>query len=586
MLASARVYLAPNLRCTGAYLNDETEPFPLCFRKAINFTWGPADSRACCLFSCHSPSPMSLSLWNFTIDDTSPFLTYTPYADGSNSGLDKGWEPWYTVSGFISSNGEGGSGDSYHLTSLAGASVNLEFYGTAVYLYGTTNSSYDTTLDNATTTHNPSSSDLLLSILDLEEGHHSVTLTARPTNGSQQLAFDRAVISTPLVENQTPTMDFYDNTDTTMLKYTGDWSSATAAGIPNASVTHPWQETFASGASVEMDIGLGAVAVGVWGMANWGNWLYSVSLDGTETTCNGSTFWKVPNALLFYQGGLDPNTTHKITLTNTSPNMKLALNSMTVYNVTLVENTLAGTTSPSIPSASTSASTSATASTASAHRSVSAGVIVGPIIAVLVVGVVCGFLWWRSRRNRGSTLIPGHNMTGNRYTDQPPLVSTGYPVSSTGYSATSPSSSTAEFISPGATSTYAAPETQVFGPPGARVMTWGPGLASNPHGGDASAPSSVYSPSSNHGSPTVAHSSTYASSSDGTTSTSERQNRPLPTAVPVGKMRTPPPPPPPSAPTELDPSHVDRLVELIAQRIDRGRGQDHDESSPPEYRGY
>jgi hypothetical protein len=59
--------------------------------------------------------------------------------------------------------------------------------------------------------------------------------------------------------SETPTEAFYDNTDKTMLKYSGDWSSSTAPGIPNATVTHSWQETFASGASVEMDIGVGAV---------------------------------------------------------------------------------------------------------------------------------------------------------------------------------------------------------------------------------------------------------------------------------------------------------------------------------------
>jgi hypothetical protein len=59
--------------------------------------------------------------------------------------------------------------------------------------------------------------------------------------------------------SETPTEAFYDNTDKTMLKYNGDWSSSTAPGIPNATVTHSWQETFASGASVEMDIGVGAV---------------------------------------------------------------------------------------------------------------------------------------------------------------------------------------------------------------------------------------------------------------------------------------------------------------------------------------
>ncbi|KAJ6523595.1 hypothetical protein B0H19DRAFT_1386392 [Mycena capillaripes] len=478
---------------------------------------------------------MSMSSWNFTIEDTSPFLSYTPYADGSNSGLTKGWEPWYTTSGFISQNGEGGTGDSYHLTSLDGASVNLNFYGTAVYLYGTTNSSYDTTLDNKAYVHDPPSADLLLSMTGLEEGTHSVTLTARPTNSSQQLAFDRAVISTPLVNNETLSEAFYDNTDTTMLQYSGDWSPATAPGIPNATITHPWQETLAAGASVEMELAAGAVGVSFWGMANWGNWLYTVSVDGSENTYNGSTFWKVPDALLFYQGGLDPTKSHKVTLTNTTPKMKLALNSMRVYNIQLARNaSVTGTTPVASPSASDTVPPSA-------HSSVNAGVIAGPIVAVVLVGLLCGFLWWRSRRNRRVS-IPSHNMgQSDAYTDQSPhsaFPSTGYLVSSTGYPATAPSSTSA-LTSAGAASMYSVPETQVTGPPGATVMTWGPGLASYHDDQDArshpAATSSVYTASYDDG--TVARSSTYAPSSDGTTSDFTERQRPP--GIPVGKMRAP-----------------------------------------------
>lgn len=103
-----------------------------------------------------------------------------------------------------------------------------------------------------------------------------------------------------------------------MLQYNGDWTSGTAPGIPNASVTHPFQETSAQGASVTMDIGLGAVGVSVHTFVDWGNWLVEVvselytcrnscqylqSMDGAAgKTYNASTFWKVPDAVLFFEG--------------------------------------------------------------------------------------------------------------------------------------------------------------------------------------------------------------------------------------------------------------------------------------------
>ncbi|KAJ7492217.1 hypothetical protein FB451DRAFT_1165359 [Mycena latifolia] len=479
-----------------------------------------------------------MSLWNFTIDDTSPFLTYT---DGSNSGLTKGWEPWYTDSGFISENGQGGTGDSYHITSLAGASVNLEFYGTAVYFYGTANGSYDTSLDNAAYTYVPDTPDLLLAITDLKEGTHSVS-----NEGSLHVSF--------LIDfSETPTEAFYDNTDTTTLKYSGDWAQSTAPGIPNATVTHPWQETFAEGASVSMDMGAGAVGVSLWGMANWGNWLYAVSIDGgAENSYNGSTFWKVPDALLFYEGGLDPTKNHTIKLTNTTPKMKLALNSIRVYHIESTQNT-----------------TVAPASVhSSPHSAVSAGVIAGPIIGAVFIALLAGFLWWRSRRNRSRALTSRDLAQSDAYTDRSPhrplFPSTGYATS------TSMTALTATGHSP----TYSVPATQISGPPGSTVMTWGAAPYRDDdqnapsHTGISSSAYSAHSPSSAHSDPPT---SVYAPSSDG------------PAPVLVGKMRAPPPPPPPVS-TGLDAPDVDRLIELIAQRIDQGRGP-HDETSPPEYRG-
>ncbi|KAJ7750231.1 hypothetical protein B0H16DRAFT_1887848 [Mycena metata] len=516
------------------------------------------------------------SLWNYTIDDASPFLTYLPYADGSNSGLNKGWTPWYTKTGYLVQNAAAGDGDSYHITSLPGASVTLNFYGSAAFFYGTSNTTYSVTVDNqpAVSSEAPRSDlNLLFAINDLKEGTHSVTLTAgQPSSGagSPQLAFDRAIISTPLINNQIPSELFYDNTDITMFKYNGDWSSGTGPGIPNSTVTHPFHQTFAQGSSVELDIDIGAVAVALWGVGDWGNGLYNVTLDGSEIAYNGSTFWEVPDSLLFYGGGLDPNKTHKLVVTQTSPSNpdKLALNSLRVYNISVAQNIA------SSPSASSAPANMSSASTPSAHSSTKSstkvGVIVGPILAVVVLGLVGFVFWWRSRRNRLQT--HSRDMTHGGYTDQPPhpvyaAASSDYPVTSPGYQL---NSTTALTSAPA--SAYSVSQTHISGPPGATVMTWGPGVASY----DIPPPSSVYTASHDYDSQTVARSSSYAPSSDGTTSdAAERRN------IPVGKVWSPPPQPVAANPVETP--DVDRLIELIAQRIDRGP-RANDGTSPPEYR--
>ncbi|KAJ7750232.1 hypothetical protein B0H16DRAFT_1549914 [Mycena metata] len=494
-----------------------------------------------------------MSLWNLTIDDTSPFFTYFPYADGSNSGLTKGWTPWYTQSGFITTNGEGGAGDSYHITSLPGASVTLNFYGSAAFFYGTSNSSYDATVDNQPYTHDDPTSDLLLAVNDLKEGTHSVAIFARPSSSSQQLAFDRAVISTPLINNQIPSELFYDNMDTTMFKYTGTWASATAPGIPNSTVTHPWEETFTLGAYVELDIDIGAVGVSLWGMTNWGNWLYSVTLDGLVNQYNGSTFWKVPDAMLFYAGGLDPTKTHKLVITNDS-SMKLALNSLRVYNIFNIATT-PGTSSEPIPNTgstpilgtgsalantSTAPSSSktgvtvgpapASTSTPSAHSSSKTGIIVGPIVAVVVLGLAGSMLWWRFR-NRLQTPSHGHISVFTGHVGQNPEVAfKSYPVTST--TPTSPLTSSVS-------------KSRVISP--------------------------VVSPSSPHG----------ASQAPGMARSNSHPTRP---PVSSSLDETIAPPPQPLVSDALETPDLDRLIEWIAQRIDRNP-RSNDNTSPPEYRG-
>lgn len=56
------------------------------------------------------------------------FITFT-FFSGDGNGLGLGWQTWYTGSGFNKNEGASPVGDSFHLTSLPGASVSLSFYG-------------------------------------------------------------------------------------------------------------------------------------------------------------------------------------------------------------------------------------------------------------------------------------------------------------------------------------------------------------------------------------------------------------------------------------------------------------------------
>ncbi|KAJ7911620.1 hypothetical protein B0H13DRAFT_2008975 [Mycena leptocephala] len=322
-----------------------------------------------------------MALWNFTIPDTSPIFTYQPYADGF--GLQSGWQTWYTVSGFNKNPGDSSHGDSFHLTSLDGAEVSLEFYGSAIYLYGTANASYEVVLDDAAQSLS-ATTDLLYSSDGLIEEHHVVTLRARPSSTTQQLGFSHAVVSAS-PGGKTSTQVFHDNFDTS-LSYSGQWTTNTVQGIPNNTVTAPFHQTVDAGASAQMNFS-SAVAVAVHASTNFGHGLYSVSLDGVPQIYNGSTFWLVTDTVIFFQSGLDPTRVYALDMINMSGGGKLTLSSVVTYQVD----------QPQPPN--TTGTPAATRGTSSHTAKVAE--IAGPVAGVVVVlGLVSVFFWLRSRKRR------------------------------------------------------------------------------------------------------------------------------------------------------------------------------------------
>ncbi|KAJ7312929.1 hypothetical protein DFH08DRAFT_896216 [Mycena albidolilacea] len=322
-----------------------------------------------------------MALWNFTIPDTSSMLSYHPYADGF--GLQNGWQTWYTVSGFNAQAGESSKGDSFHLTSLPGAELSLQFYGSAVYLHGTANASYEVTLDDNIQSFS-GAVDLLYSNEGLIEENHLLTLKAKPSNTTQQIGVSRVVVSGS--QQQVPTQVFYDNSDGA-FSYTGNWTTSTVQGIPNSSVTAPFHQTLDAGASVKMNFS-SAVAVALYGSTNFGHGLYSVALDnGVPQIYNASTFWLVTNTVVFFQSGLDSKRTYTVNVVNMSPGAKLTLSSVVTYQVDQPSNSTTG---------------SGSTMRASSSHGATVGKIVGPILGVLVLGLLIAAFWLRSRRSRAN----------------------------------------------------------------------------------------------------------------------------------------------------------------------------------------
>ncbi|KAL5495045.1 hypothetical protein ACEPAI_507 [Sanghuangporus weigelae] len=330
--------------------------------------------------------------YNFTIDDTSPVLTYAPYADfngatGQGDGLQNGWQTWYSASGYLSSS-EGPSplGESFHLTSLPEASVSLSFYGTGVVLYGLTNSSYDVVFDGSLVPNTSLSQGVFFSVSDAEPGTHNVSLIAKPDGEDQILSFNRALVNSVVnTTSPTPAALTVDNQNTSAIWYTGDWTtSKVVSDVPSSGTPTPFHSTTASGASAALNFTGRAVAL--YGSSTTNHGPYSVTLDGVRQIFNGSSQWLLGNILLFYQDGLDENSTHSLNLTNLNDGDALTLNSVQITQFS-------------------------SASGVSVNSGVTSGVsrvgaIVGPLIAFIVLAGVISLYIWTKRRDKRNPKKP------------------------------------------------------------------------------------------------------------------------------------------------------------------------------------
>ncbi|THU94145.1 hypothetical protein K435DRAFT_756748, partial [Dendrothele bispora CBS 962.96] len=326
-------------------------------------------------------------LVQFDVDDLSPTVLYSPIRDTlSTPNYSAGWNPLFNKTSLAGAPLDTGNSTSTHVTSLDGASLQIQWKGTAIRLAGSTISgaSVNIQLDGEPHSSNTSTdSQTLYATNGLTDTNHTVTLTtniSEPQNNQSFVKFEKATIqatsSLPL-SNQ-----IFDDRS---IELSGFWA-------PDSTNSSRVSSTLGDAANVTF---LGASFI-IRGVVSPGGANYSVTLDNdtTPTLSSRATLTK-NDSVLFYASGLDPSAVHNLQMLNQGGgNLTLPFGGFTVF--------ASGDPNP------TSSSTSPTPSPAQAladnsglpNGTVAALVLAGILAFLLLTGLLFYFFVYRPRRRR------------------------------------------------------------------------------------------------------------------------------------------------------------------------------------------
>ncbi|KLO05468.1 hypothetical protein SCHPADRAFT_1002894 [Schizopora paradoxa] len=313
-----------------------------------------------------------MSTFTYFLDNTSPFFVYRPFSDGrGDSNQTAGWVQYYTGSGYNSELGQLGEGDPYHITSRSGATVDLQFFGTGVILFGTANGSYTVTVDGSIQPSSIAQDNQLFSISYLQNAQHTITLAMTDSDNTRQVAFRGANLTSNTGSKSTLEANVINSSDTSFIDYSDAWSNATDNSVP-----YPYAETTTSGATASFEFEGRAIAIN--GRTSIGWWVYQVFLDQSTYSRNASGDWNIPDNVIFFQDGLLENKVHNLTIMNLNSGNYLAISYVTIYTssgVTYIPGDDDGT-SPS-----------------------NVGIIVGSVIGALAaISLFAMVIYWRRRK--------------------------------------------------------------------------------------------------------------------------------------------------------------------------------------------
>ncbi|TRM69372.1 hypothetical protein BD626DRAFT_473852 [Schizophyllum amplum] len=264
----------------------------------------------------------------FNVDDSSPQISYSPFADTlSLPNLSGGWNPYYDDSGFADGLGETGRGSSAHITAHDGAAISIRWRGTGIQLVGNaTQASYTIALDGDNI---PSASrradfanDVLVTLDNLQDTEHTLTLTADIPSADPDgsfVVFRRALITSPSSIPRASTSDNMTVAESD-IAFSGRWSFTGATDDVPAS-----HQTTTLGDAVQVEFN--GTAVFIRGRTSTNASRYNVTLDGRTAQLSARSSFTKQDTLLFYATGLDPNVTHTVDIVNDQDGALLAVNS-------------------------------------------------------------------------------------------------------------------------------------------------------------------------------------------------------------------------------------------------------------------
>ncbi|KJA27599.1 hypothetical protein HYPSUDRAFT_51655 [Hypholoma sublateritium FD-334 SS-4] len=343
------------------------------------------------------------TLVTFSVDDTSPAVTYSPFRDTfSTPNLIGGWNPYFSNSGFATSQGAVGVGTSLHITSLDGAALQIQWQGTGITLMGNaTQANYSITLDGQLLSSPTTADNVLADIQSLNDTLHTVQLTAQisqsqnPPNSSM-LVFDQAILfSSPLsVANN---MTFQNQTiDDQDINFRGRWSIAS----PNAGVEF---HTTTTVGDVAMTTFNGTTFL-VLGQTSPNSGNYSVQLDNTTTQFNARSSFTQSDSLLFFATDLDPTVLHTVTINNTDgSDLSLLIDGFK----SIVESPSTSTAAPTSSATAQPVTVSGVGASAFSEGTIAAFALAGILAFILISGILFFFLVYRPRRRRRQRVWAG-----------------------------------------------------------------------------------------------------------------------------------------------------------------------------------
>ncbi|PBL02768.1 hypothetical protein ARMGADRAFT_1159262 [Armillaria gallica] len=346
---------------------------------------------------------MAPNLFNLTVPDQSPTFIYSPYREGD---LNSSWKVYYSNSpdsSYDSSHNSSNlaSGQSLHSTTLQGASLEISFMGTAIYLNGSgTAGAYSTTLDGGDAVNGSPADAYLVSHDGLDYEAHTLVLN---TTSTSQLNVTSATVTVGIGNEGATITDTnhsavnvangistsVDPFFTTNGQYNTDHDAQNYSRIDTTGAGSKFSFSFSS-----------ASAVFVYGTANYDHGAFSVTLSpaaGVSTstrTLNSTSKWFAQGSLTYWETGLDRDKTYLVTFENLVEGKYFD-----IHQVQLRDGVPASTSSSSTSTASNSGS-SGPSSSSSAHT-LSTGAIIG-VTAGTVVAIAAAFfflfLWCRQRR--------------------------------------------------------------------------------------------------------------------------------------------------------------------------------------------